>query len=63
MTARQYDNDTVLHYVSTLLGMLWERGEGKKKGFYLMRSLLGRKHIPHFYYFFFYFKENVKALI
>lgn len=24
MVARQYDNDTVLHYVSTLLGMLWE---------------------------------------
>lgn len=24
MMARQYDNDTVLHYVSTLLGMSWE---------------------------------------
>lgn len=26
MMARQYDNDTVLHYVSSLLGMLWEHG-------------------------------------
>lgn len=44
MMARQYDNDTVLHYVSTLVGMLWEHSVM----LYLMRSSPGRKHIPHF---------------
>lgn len=24
MMTRQFDNDTVLHYVSTLLAMMWE---------------------------------------
>lgn len=44
MMARQYDNDTVLHYVSNLLGMLWEHSVR----LFLMRRLRGRKHVPHF---------------
>lgn len=54
MMARQYDNDTVLHYVSTLLGMLWEHsGEA-----FLDEKLAGEE--THTYIL---IQRNVKALI
>lgn len=61
MTARHYDNDTALDYVSTLLGMLL--GAERKTLFFvvcfLMRGSLGRETQTTF----FLIQRNVKALV